>query len=212
MMERNPTLSTWPIHTGFSTPTAQSNTWKEHIWQGCWFNTCCITQKVRCRGGNTLKGTAKEQGHGEKSYKVFSLNPLYQIEKNYWNISFSKSWGMNNPAIFSPNSAEHYQERKMTRYYFAQSAYPQPISWLRKTWTPSTYYVSLCLNPCEQQKVNQPLLSLLFIWRTFEITVEHHWRKRSWTNSNGACSPRESCCNCLTQVAVWLILVVLEEE
>ena len=28
------------------------------------------------------KGTAKEQGHGRKSYKVFSLNPLYQIEED----------------------------------------------------------------------------------------------------------------------------------
>ena len=27
------------------------------------------------------KGTAKEQEHGRKSYKVFSLNPLYQIEE-----------------------------------------------------------------------------------------------------------------------------------
>ena len=29
------------------------------------------------------KGTAKEQEHGRKSYKVFSLNPLYQIEEEY---------------------------------------------------------------------------------------------------------------------------------
>ena len=28
------------------------------------------------------KDTAKEQGHGRKSYKVFSLNPLYQIEED----------------------------------------------------------------------------------------------------------------------------------
>ena len=28
------------------------------------------------------KGTAKEQGHGRKSYKLFSLNPLYQIEED----------------------------------------------------------------------------------------------------------------------------------
>ena len=69
--------STWPIHTGFSTRTMQSNTWKEHIrMTGCLFNTCCITQKVRCWGGNRQKGTAKEQGHGRKTYKVFSLNPL----------------------------------------------------------------------------------------------------------------------------------------
>ena len=40
-------------------------------------NTCCITQKVRCWGGNNQKDTAKEQGHGRKTYKVFSLNPFY---------------------------------------------------------------------------------------------------------------------------------------
>ena len=113
-------LSTWPIHTGFSTRTMQSNTWKEHIrLTGCLFNTCCITQKVRCWGGNRQKGTAKEQGHGRKTYKVFSLNPLYQSQEDYWNICLNKSWGMNNPAIFSPNSAELSQEHKMTRYYFA---------------------------------------------------------------------------------------------
>ena len=42
-------------------------------------NTCCITQKVRCWGGNNQKDTAKEQGHGRKTYKVFSLNPLLLI-------------------------------------------------------------------------------------------------------------------------------------
>ena len=41
------------------------------------------------------KGTAKEQGHGRKSYKVFSLNPLYQIEEDVGRISFNKSWGTN---------------------------------------------------------------------------------------------------------------------
>ena len=40
-------------------------------------NTCCITQKVRCRGGNNQKDIAKEQGHGRKTYKVFSLTPFY---------------------------------------------------------------------------------------------------------------------------------------
>ena len=40
-------------------------------------NTCCITQKVRCWGGNNQKDTAKEQGHGRKTYKVFSLNSFY---------------------------------------------------------------------------------------------------------------------------------------
>ena len=52
-------------------------------------------------------GTAKEQGHGRKSYKVFSLNPLYQIEEDYWNICLNKSWGMNNPAILSPKVLNH---------------------------------------------------------------------------------------------------------
>jgi hypothetical protein len=37
------------------------------------------------------KGIAKEQGHGKKSFKVFSLNPLYQIEENVGKISFNKS-------------------------------------------------------------------------------------------------------------------------
>ena len=30
---------------------------------------------------DVLMGIAKEQGHGKTSYKVFSLNPLYQIEE-----------------------------------------------------------------------------------------------------------------------------------
>jgi len=42
-------------------------------------NTCCITQKVRCWGGNNQKDTAKEQGHGRKTYKVFSLNSFLLI-------------------------------------------------------------------------------------------------------------------------------------
>ena len=37
------------------------------------------------------KRTAKEQGHGRKSYKVFSVNPLYQIEEDVEKISFNKS-------------------------------------------------------------------------------------------------------------------------
>ena len=43
----------------------------------------------------------------QKTYKVFSLNPLCQIEEDYWNISFSKSWGMKNPAILSPKVLNH---------------------------------------------------------------------------------------------------------
>ena len=34
---------------------------------------------------------AKEQGHSKTSYKVFSLNPLYQIEDDVGKISFNKS-------------------------------------------------------------------------------------------------------------------------
>ena len=51
---------------------------------------------LACATGIYLpKGTAKEQGHGKKSFKVFSLNPLYQIEENVGKISFNKSWGIN---------------------------------------------------------------------------------------------------------------------
>ena len=53
-------------------------------------NTCCITQKVRCWGGNNQKDTAKEQGHGRKTYKVFSLNPFYQFGEDNWNIMFKQ--------------------------------------------------------------------------------------------------------------------------
>ena len=53
-------------------------------------NTCCITQKVRCWGRNNQKDTAKEQGHGKKSFKVFSLNPFYQFGEDNWNIMFKQ--------------------------------------------------------------------------------------------------------------------------
>ena len=36
---------------------------------------------------NSQKDIAKEQGHGRKSYKVFSLNPLYQFKANVGKIS-----------------------------------------------------------------------------------------------------------------------------
>ena len=81
-------------------------------------------------------GHSKGTRHGRKSYKGFSLNPLYQIGEDYWNISFSKSRGMNNPVIFSPQSAEPCQEHKMTRRCLAQTTCPQPILWLWRTpWT-----------------------------------------------------------------------------
>ena len=47
------------------------------------------------------KGTAKEQGHGGKSYQVFSLKHVYQFEENVGKISFNKSWGVSNPAVYS---------------------------------------------------------------------------------------------------------------
>ena len=40
--------------------------------------------------GTRQKGTAKEQGHGRKSYMFFSLNPLYQIEEDDWNTCLTK--------------------------------------------------------------------------------------------------------------------------
>ena len=40
---------------------------------------------------DVLMGIAKEQGHGKTSYKVFSLNPLYQIEEDVEKILFNKS-------------------------------------------------------------------------------------------------------------------------
>ena len=53
-------------------------------------NTCCITQKVRCWGGNNQKDIAKEQGHGRKTYKVFSLTRFYQFGEDNWNIMFKQ--------------------------------------------------------------------------------------------------------------------------
>ena len=53
-------------------------------------NTCCITQKVRCWGGNNQKDIAKEQGHGRKTCKVFSLTRFYQFGEDNWNIMFKQ--------------------------------------------------------------------------------------------------------------------------
>ena len=49
------------------------------------------------------KGIAKEQGHGKTSYKVFSLNPLYQIEEDVGKISFNKSWRINMLVFYARN-------------------------------------------------------------------------------------------------------------
>ena len=68
--------------------------------------------------GTDRKAQQRNKGMAEKKNTVFSLNPLYQIEEDYWKISFSKSSGMNNLAIFSPKCAEHYQEHKMTQHFF----------------------------------------------------------------------------------------------
>lgn len=84
-------------------------------------NTCCNTQKARCWGGNSQKDI-KEQGRGRKTYKVLSLNPLYQIEEHDWKISFNKSWVMNNPAIFSLKILNC--SKNMTLFDLAQWTYP----------------------------------------------------------------------------------------
>ena len=46
---------------------------------------------VRCwGGGNNQKYIAKEQGHGRKTYKVFSLTRFYQFGEDNWNIMFKQ--------------------------------------------------------------------------------------------------------------------------
>ena len=94
-------LSTWPMHTGSSTRTAQSNTWKEHIGM-----TRLLVQHLLYHSKGEMLRWEQENGHTkatrvwQKTYKVFSLNPLFQIEEDVWNTSFNKSWGMNNPVIY----------------------------------------------------------------------------------------------------------------
>ena len=154
------------------------------------------------------KGTAKEQGHGRKSYKVFSLNHLCQFEEDYWKISFNKSWGRKNPAIFSPKSAELCQEHKMTRYYVAQRAcsqsasreHPQPILWTAKAQSKKIYS-------------SFSLAGILNLgWGAFRIDCPKP--KRAFTKGilgistsvNNSC---QSFCSCLTQTAlVWVGEVV----
>ena len=63
------------------------------------------------------KGTAKEQGHGRRSYEVFSLNALYQSQEDYWNIMFKSTaffifqrrrhtqWGLPKVTRFQPPAA-----------------------------------------------------------------------------------------------------------
>ena len=75
-------------------------------------NTCCITQKVRCWGGNNQKDIAKEQGHGRKTYKVFSLNPFYLFGEENWNIMFKQNLRNQQPCNLLPKSPEPYQERR----------------------------------------------------------------------------------------------------
>ena len=75
-------------------------------------NTCCITQKVRCWGGNNQKGTAKEQGHGRMTYKVFGLNPFYWFGEDNWNITFKQKLRNQQPCNLLPKSPEPYQERR----------------------------------------------------------------------------------------------------
>ena len=59
------------------------------------------------------KGTAQEQGHGRRSYEVFSLNPLYQPQEDYWNIiMFQQILRNEQPCNLFPKSPEPYQERR----------------------------------------------------------------------------------------------------
>ena len=74
--------------------------------------SCCITQKVRCWGGNNQKDIAKEQGHGRKTYKVFSLNPFYYFGEDNWNIMFKQNLRNEQPCNLLPKSPEPYQERR----------------------------------------------------------------------------------------------------
>ena len=68
------------------------------------------------------KGTAKEQGHGKKSFKVFSLNPFYQFGEDNWNMMFKQI--LRNEQV--PKSPEPYQEQNMSRSRccLAQLTYP----------------------------------------------------------------------------------------
>ena len=61
------------------------------------------------------KGTAKEQGHGGKSYQVFSLKHVYQFEENVGKISFKQILRNKQPCSILLRSPEPYQEDTMSR-------------------------------------------------------------------------------------------------
>ena len=66
----------------------------------------CSTLAVSLKRWDVEVGTDKRaqqrnKGMAENRTNVCSLNPLYKIEEDDWNFCFHKSWGMNNPAIFS---------------------------------------------------------------------------------------------------------------
>ena len=118
-------LSTWPIQTGFSTRTMQSNTWKEHLGM-----TKLLVQHLLHHSKGEMMRWEQSNGHGKGTrawqlrYKVFSQNPLYQIEEDYWNICLNKYWWMKNSAIFPLKNSEPCQEHKMTRRCLAQTTLP----------------------------------------------------------------------------------------
>ena len=58
------------------------------------------------------KGTAKEQGHGRKTYKVFGLNPFYWFGEDNWNMMFKQNLRNEQPCNLLPKSPEPYQERR----------------------------------------------------------------------------------------------------
>ena len=58
------------------------------------------------------KDTAKEQGHGGKTYNVFSLTPFYQFGEDNWNIMFKQILRNKQPFNLLPKSPEPYQERR----------------------------------------------------------------------------------------------------
>ena len=85
------------------------------FWRHCWrtqsqpLSSCQVNPFQPCATGIYLpNGIAKEQVHGRKTYKVFSLNPFYQFwGKTIETYCINKAWGTNNPAIFSLKVRNH---------------------------------------------------------------------------------------------------------
>ena len=61
-------LSTWPIHTGFSTRTMQSNTWKEHIGM-----TRLLVQHLLYHSKGEMLRWEQSKGHGKGTRSKSSL-------------------------------------------------------------------------------------------------------------------------------------------